>query len=510
MSAPGARKQGAGEGRLAGIAGWLERSQRVFLAGLVAAVAVEVVVDWNSTFYDVGVLRSRLRDKASHYAAVLRLAAEDPLARSDEPRLEELARRVLEDDEVAAVVFFDAAGRPASLRGASLQVKWPKQLQRDVRGILADPGGLRERIASSRHKDVFQAVADREDRMLFKIGVGDPPGSQAPGGPMVAYQDRLYDEATRVEDRTITWALARVGDGPEPRGALVVAMRTDRLRHDMDRRLLKGTLVTLFFLAVILVQQLAGRRAKLRMIAMRDALAAARTALRAALPTAPPPLDGLDGALAFEQAERIGGTTFALRTDPAAPGQLDLFLAEPDGSGVDVAFASVFVRDLERRQRAAGDPSPEPLFRRLAAAYRDAPIQRPLKLALYRIDLARGELAGVSAGLDPPLVLASGGAAIAPERSPLDAEVDGALIEGPIERIRIALPQGATLVAYSDGLPPGAPRPLDPARLAAEARAHLASGPGPLVAHLRRVALKHAHVLQDDLFLLALHRKLTE
>jgi serine phosphatase RsbU (regulator of sigma subunit) len=274
----------------------------------------------------------------------------------------------------------------------------------------------------------------------------------------------------------------------------------------MDRRLLKGTFVTLFFLAVILVQQLAGRRAKVRMIALRDALAAARTALRAALPTGPPAIEGLAGALAFEQAERIGGTTFAFHADPASPQAFDFFLAVPDGSGVDVAFASVFVRDLERRQRLAGDPSPEPLFERLAAAYREAPIQRPLELALWRIDLVRGELTGVCAGLEPPLVLAKDGALLEAERTPLDVEVDRALIEGPIVRVHLALPEGATLVVCSDGLPADARHPLAAADLAAEVRAHAARTPAELVAALRKQALRRAGNLQDDLFLLALAR----
>src|SRR5690348_15690251 len=95
---------------LAGILARIERSQRVFLAGLVVAFAVEIAVDWNSTFYEVNVLRAQLRDKASHIAAILRLAAHDPLAARDQARLEQLCRRVLEDDEVVYVRVTDGEG----------------------------------------------------------------------------------------------------------------------------------------------------------------------------------------------------------------------------------------------------------------------------------------------------------------------------------------------------------------------------------------------------------------
>src|SRR5205823_2428910 len=61
-------------GLLARLVARLDRSQHLFLAGLVVAFAVEIVVDWNATFRDVNVLRAGLRDKATHYAAILRLA----------------------------------------------------------------------------------------------------------------------------------------------------------------------------------------------------------------------------------------------------------------------------------------------------------------------------------------------------------------------------------------------------------------------------------------------------
>src|SRR5262249_55022110 len=135
----------------------------------VAAFAVEIAVDWNSTFYEVNVLRAQLRDKASHIAAILRLAAHDPLVAGDRAGLDQLTRRVLEDDEVIYVRVTDGKGATLVESGEPLATRYPKQIARDLAGMLDDPAGLRQRIAQSRHRDVFQTVTDAEDGLVRKL-----------------------------------------------------------------------------------------------------------------------------------------------------------------------------------------------------------------------------------------------------------------------------------------------------------------------------------------------------
>src|SRR5258708_36012459 len=106
MTAP--RPAGEREPLLHRMLARLERSPNVFLAGLIVAFAIEIVVDWNTAFYEINVLRETLRDKAVHYAALLRIAAEDPLAAGDAARLGNLARRIRADEEAVYVRITDA------------------------------------------------------------------------------------------------------------------------------------------------------------------------------------------------------------------------------------------------------------------------------------------------------------------------------------------------------------------------------------------------------------------
>ena len=54
----------------------LGKSSRVFLVGLVVACGIEVGVDWNSTLYEINVLRASLKQKGEDYVDILRRAAE--------------------------------------------------------------------------------------------------------------------------------------------------------------------------------------------------------------------------------------------------------------------------------------------------------------------------------------------------------------------------------------------------------------------------------------------------
>jgi hypothetical protein len=58
---------------------------------------------------------------------------------------------------------------------------------------------------------------------------------------------------------------SRAPDG-EVFGVVLVAFRLDKLNHAVNGKLLKGGLIVLFFVALILVQNFTGRKAKLRLM----------------------------------------------------------------------------------------------------------------------------------------------------------------------------------------------------------------------------------------------------
>lgn len=494
----------------------LERSQKIFLLGLIVAFAAEIIVDWNSTFYEIKVLRAAQREKATHFAAILRLAAEEAVneARNgrDQGRLSALARRVLEDEEVAFVRFTDATGAVLAEEGSPLAARFPRQLERDARYMLADPEDLRTKIAASRHRDAIQIIFDTQDRLLSAIVPGgiEPPKIKA-SERSLAYQDRLYDEATREEDRSVTWALGLI-EGAPPKGLVLVALHMDKVQAATQKKLLKGAAITLFFLSVIFVQQLSARREKLRFLSLRDALAAARTALRAALPEAPPKLEGLDGALAFEQAERLGGTVYDFAKVPGRPRAFDVFMGLPEGSGVDVALASVYVRDEQRRLREEGlEGDPEALLSAFARAYAKAPIHRRLSALFLCVDLDAGEVRGASCGGGLPVVFDSNSAEVALAAAPLALPegAEGAMLDAPIQGFRAPFAQGGALVFYSDGLAEGAKHPVASAEVRARALAWVGGQEREaraIVDELRGLTMKRAPEPSDDILILALRR----
>ena len=50
---------------------WTVRSSRAFLLGLVAACAIEVLLDWSVTLNEINVLRNAIRQKGENYVSIL-------------------------------------------------------------------------------------------------------------------------------------------------------------------------------------------------------------------------------------------------------------------------------------------------------------------------------------------------------------------------------------------------------------------------------------------------------
>lgn len=444
----------------------LGRSSRVFLIGLLVACGIEVAVDWNSTLYEVNVLRGSLKQKGEDYVDILRRAAQPAMEAYDFDALDELSRGLFDDDDVVYVRFSDALGNTLYDRlradwGARFTRKhrrsfrdyYRAQMERDAGGMMSDPAALRDRIAGSRHRDFIQAFTDGESRLLARF-VSPPAPPEA--RPQVLYQDRLHDDEHAL-DKSLSYALGVITtERGDPTGVALIAFRHDRMNHAVLGKLLKGLGITLFFVCLILVQNVLARRAKLRLIDLEAALSAARAAIRAATPQTPAYGPGELG-VAFAQAERLGGTVYDLSA--GADGSIDLLLAVPEGSGVDAAFASVVLRDLHRRQGRADDLVAG--VTALLADYAAAPLSRPVELLCVRFG-ADGVVHGVVAGLRPPTLIDNIGA-LHPVTPGEPLAMSSPRLAAPLRPFCCTLHDGA-LALFDDGLPAEAPRRLDPAR----------------------------------------------
>jgi stage II sporulation SpoE-like protein len=443
----------------------LGKSSRVFLIGLLVACGIEVAVDWNSTLYEVNVLRSSLRQKGEDYVDILRRAAQPAVEAYDWDALDDLSRGLFDDEDVVYVRFSDALGNTLHDRvradyaaaylthgGVSFRDHYRHQMERDAGGMMTDPLQLRERIAQSRHRDLIQAFTDGENRLLARFSAPPPP-HEAP--PAVLYQDRLYDDSRQL-DRGLSYALGVITtERGDPTGVALVAFRHDRMNRAVVGKLLKGLAITLFFVCLILVQNVLSRRAKLRLLDLEAALSAARAAIRSSTPETPAYGAGELG-VAFAQADRLGGTVYDLtaRDD----GSIDLLLAVPAGTGVDAAFASIVLRDLYRRQSSAAEP--EMRVARLLADYDASPLSRDVEILCAHF-AAGGGVRGVITGLPLPVLIDGGGATRQVDLG--DALLLSARrLAAPLRPFRCSLADG-TFALFDDGMPPDAERRLAPA-----------------------------------------------
>ena len=259
------------------VADRLSRSSGVFLAVLIVLCGVEVAVDWNSTLYEINVLRAQLKQKAENYADLLRKAAEPALLGYDADELDRLSAGVFDDEELVYVRFTDLLGntlfdrlrpeyaRPfAEKHGEPFRVRYRRPMARDAAGIANDPIGLRKKMEASRHRDFIQAFTDGENALFAYFAAPQQKGPEPP--PRVLFQDRLAD-SSGARDTDTAWSVGAITapDG-EVFGVVLVAFRLDKLNHAVAGKLWKGAGIVLFFVALILVQNFAGRKAKLRLM----------------------------------------------------------------------------------------------------------------------------------------------------------------------------------------------------------------------------------------------------
>jgi stage II sporulation SpoE-like protein len=448
----------------------LGKSSRVFLIGLVVACGIEVAVDWNSTLYEINVLRGSLKQKGEDYVDILRRAAQPAVEAYDWDALDDLSRGLFDDEDVVYVRFSDALGNTLHDRvradyaaaylkreGLTFREHYRHQMERDAGGMMTDALQLRARIAGSRHRDLIQAFTDGENALLARFSA--PPAAKEPP-PMVLYQDRLYDDARRL-DRGLSYALGIIAtERGDATGVALVAFRHDRMNRAVLGKLVKGLAITLFFVCLILVQNVLSRRAKLRLLDLEAALSAARAAIRSSTPETPAYGAGEVG-VAFAQAERLGGTVYdlAARDD----GSIDLLLAVPAGTGVDAAFASIVLRDLYRRQGGAWESdarvaSPDSRIAALLADYERSPLSRDVEILCAHF-ASDGAVQGVVAGLRAPVLVDNAGA-IHDVALGAPVAVTARRLAGPLRPFSCSLADGV-FALFDDGMAPDAERRLD-------------------------------------------------
>jgi hypothetical protein len=106
----------------------------------------------------------------------------------------------------------------------------------------------------------------------------------------IVYQDRLRDEH-RNRDDTVTWALAPLiqesAAGSRQVGAVLVAFDMTRINSAVRTKYLKGLGMIVFFVALILLQNISGRRDKLRLLDVGRRYAVAKQALHDAMQQEP-------------------------------------------------------------------------------------------------------------------------------------------------------------------------------------------------------------------------------
>ena len=195
------------------------RSRRVFLMSLVIACGIEVAVDWNTTLFEINVLRGRISERRISYVHILAGAADEAMQRRDSTLLAHLSEGLFADEQVSFVRFVDGnanvlferlrpsyAAKFQRRRSAPFSKYYEKQLLRDVLGVMHDPDRLRESMAKSRYRDFPQRWTDAINALLAKVMTPPPVKND---GRQVMYQQAVRTEE-HERDSTVTWAFGPV------------------------------------------------------------------------------------------------------------------------------------------------------------------------------------------------------------------------------------------------------------------------------------------------------------
>lgn len=426
--------------RLERLKEYLSRSGRIFLLGLMVACGIEVLVDWNSTLFEINVLRDRMRERGFNYVGILSRSTEKALSASDVTALETMSAGLFDDEDVALVRFVAPDGKilwekvDAEIdqkfekrRGKPLRTYYGRQLDRDVEGILANPDALRKSMAASRYRDFAQAWSDTLEKLAAKFTAPKPLRANG----LVLYQDRLRNNE-RQHDDAITYALGQVkGENGAPVGAIVVAFDMDRTNSAIRAKYLKGFGMIVFFVGLILIQNVIGRRDKLRLLDLESRYGAAKKKLREAMPKAI-----TEGSFKVAGAiDQALGAVDGMSWDVMVDDGLEILLVDPDGDGIDAAAVALLAMRTFRQVRGT------PLERASAIgrAAADVPLTRPVGVTIIHVS-PDGTLEGVtSPGVGVRVLHGT-----TPRTAPISDVPEG--VVGPFIALSGELGSGASLV----------------------------------------------------------------
>lgn len=463
------------QSRFGRLADRLARSSRVFLLGVMVACGVEVLVDWNATLTEINVLRDRMRERGFNYVGILAKSTEAALESRDPATIAKLTSGLFDDEDVALVRFTQPDGTIvweranetfeqsfAAAHGQKPREWYASQLARDVDGIVHDPEGLRQRMAGSRYRDFAQRWSDVVSALGARFS--GPPKPRA--GGLSLYQDRLRTPDKQRDD-ALTYAISAVTRDGKTIGAIVVAFSMDRTNAAIRTKYVKGLGMVVFFVGLILVQNVMSRRDKLRLLDLEARYAAAKQALRAAFGK-PLSTAALRVAGAIDQAT---GAVDGMAWDADEhDGSVTLTVIDPDGDGIDAAAVALHALRTLRAHRGA----PLDEARAVGAAILDIPLTRALGILIVRV-AADGTIDGVASPFADLRSLA-GGETKSVERTPLDDEPG---LVGPLSRLSGRLPEGGLLVGAFGHTVARRGRPLSVDEVTAfVARAHGADGAG--------------------------------
>lgn len=431
------------------------RSRRVFLMSLVVACGIEVVVDWNSTLFEINVLRGRISERGISYVHILAGAADEAMQRRDTTLLAHLSEGLFADAQVSFVRFVDRNGtvlfeqlRPSYAakfqrrRSQPFSQYYDKQLLRDVLGVMHDPERLRDRMANSRYRDFPQRWTDAINGLLAQFVA--PPPVKSEGG-QVMYQQAVRT-AEHERDATVTWAFGTITGSVSELGAVLVAFDMDPTNDSILKKYLKGLGMVLFFVGLILFQNVSSRQDKLRLLDLERRYAEAKRAIRATLPGVVQAGDLSALGVLNQTQGMVDGQLFVLS---AHVGSIDVLVLDPDGAGIEAATIALQVRRefLERRKNGPMTDLWSELGS-LGEAGAHIPLSRPLGVMLVHIE-ARGAVSALSGPLGGLAVTGSTSSRLL---QPMPEAAIPRGVVGPIQRFQAQLAPNETLVIGSAGI----------------------------------------------------------
>ena len=360
-------------------------------------------MDWNSIFYEISVLRDRVRERGVSYVSMLARSAARSVKSDSRGSLNRLTDGLFDDEDVVFVRFTDDSGASRfdridptfaaqfkKERGSDFATYYAHQLNRDISGILHDPAGEQTLMANSRYRDLAQRW---NDAVLAVTASLSTPAPTRPHSVLVLYQQALRT-ADHARDDAVTWAFGTVEEEgtTAPVGVALVGFSMARTNAAIRTKYLKGLGMVVFFVGLILFQSFTSRRDKLRLLDMEARDASVNAALREAVP---PPLAmaSLRAAGALSQAEsHVDGMLVDLAEEGGA---VWLLILDPEGSGVDAAVVALHARAAFRARRGRGlTPDLEEEARALASAAREIPLGGNLGVTLVRAT-AQGEVSAL-------------------------------------------------------------------------------------------------------------------